>query len=56
MFFLQVVYENDVAVDFGNELAPTQVKHAPKLSWNAEADSLYTLCMIGAFLIYIFSW
>ncbi|VDN04776.1 unnamed protein product [Thelazia callipaeda] len=32
-------------VNLGNELTPTQVKDQPKVSWDAEAGSLYTLVM-----------
>lgn len=32
-------------VDQGNVLTPTQVKDVPVVTWNAAADSLYTLCM-----------
>jgi hypothetical protein len=37
-----------VSVGQGNELTPTQVKDEPiKVDWSADADSYYTLCMIG---------
>ena len=36
-------------VNLGNTLTPTQVKNAPKVSWDAEPDSLYTLAMTGNF-------
>ncbi|VDN18597.1 unnamed protein product [Gongylonema pulchrum] len=43
-------------VDFGNELTPTQVKDRPKVSWEADSNSLYTLVMTGlhryVFLVY----
>lgn len=31
--------------ELGNTLTPTQVKHAPAVSWAAEPDGLYTLVM-----------
>jgi len=43
---IQVKYPSGVEVNLGNELTPTQVKDPPSLiSWNAEDDSFYTLCM-----------
>uniref|UniRef100_A0A914EBW6 Uncharacterized protein n=1 Tax=Acrobeloides nanus TaxID=290746 RepID=A0A914EBW6_9BILA len=42
---LKVSYDSGVEVNFGNTLTPTQVKNAPKISWDAEPDSLYTLAM-----------
>lgn len=43
----QVTYPSGAAVEFGNELTPTQVKDIPNVSWNAEANTFYTLCMTG---------
>lgn len=34
-----------VSVNLGNVLTPTQVKDAPTVEWDAEADAFYTLCM-----------
>lgn len=34
-------------MNLGNELTPTQVKDEPKVSWEADAESLYTLVMTG---------
>lgn len=31
----------------GNELTPTQVKDEPSVSWPADPNSFYTLCMTG---------
>ncbi|GLV45036.1 uncharacterized protein CBL_14391 [Carabus blaptoides fortunei] len=42
---LQVEYDNGVKVELGNELTPTQVKSPPTVSWNANPDTFYTLCM-----------
>ncbi|XP_071448490.1 protein D3-like [Hetaerina americana] len=41
---LQVTYGKD-SVNLGNELTPTQVKDIPTVTWDAEADAFYTLCM-----------
>ncbi|XP_055372080.1 phosphatidylethanolamine-binding protein homolog F40A3.3-like [Condylostylus longicornis] len=41
----EVKYPSGVTVDQGNELTPTQVKDIPEVKWNAESDSLYTVCM-----------
>lgn len=40
-----VKYDSGVSVNQGNELTPTQVKDVPKVEWNADPSSLYTLCM-----------
>ncbi|XP_014250544.1 protein D3-like [Cimex lectularius] len=42
---LKVEYPGGLVVDFGNELTPTQVKDQPKVEWEADPDSLYTLCL-----------
>lgn len=34
-------------MNLGNELKPTEVKDEPKVSWEAEAGTLYTLVMTG---------
>lgn len=34
-----------VSVNLGNVLTPTQVKDQPSVTWDAEAESFYTLCM-----------
>lgn len=39
----EVSYGDNVTVNEGNELTPTQVKDAPTVEWNAEADAFYTL-------------
>ena len=40
-----ISYPSGAIVDQGNELTPTQVKNIPKVEWNADAGSFYTLCM-----------
>ncbi|XP_050420430.1 protein D3-like [Adelges cooleyi] len=42
---IQALYSSGVSVNYGNELTPTQVKDQPTVSWEAEKDALYTLCM-----------
>ncbi|RWS09641.1 phosphatidylethanolamine-binding-like protein [Dinothrombium tinctorium] len=43
---LEVRYANNVEVNMGNELTPSQVKDLPvHLSWPKEEGALYTLCM-----------
>ncbi|XP_046386495.1 protein D3-like [Ischnura elegans] len=41
---LQVSYGSN-NVNLGNELTPTQVKDIPTVTWDAEGDAFYTLCM-----------
>lgn len=41
----KVSYDTGVTVQEGNELTPRQVKDVPKVEWNADANTLYTLCM-----------
>lgn len=41
----KVTYISGVSANEGNELTPTQVKDVPKVEWNADASTLYTLCM-----------
>lgn len=40
-----VNYNSGVSCAEGNELTPRQVKDIPKVEWNADASSLYTLCL-----------
>ncbi|KAJ8680313.1 hypothetical protein QAD02_016100 [Eretmocerus hayati] len=42
---VKVSYPSGVSVDLGKELTPTQVKDQPKVDWDAEDSSFYTLCM-----------
>ncbi|XP_011160620.1 protein D2 isoform X2 [Solenopsis invicta] len=42
---LNVTYPNNLAVEIGKVLTPTQVKNQPTVQWNAETNSFYTLCM-----------
>ncbi|KAL7014700.1 hypothetical protein ACKWTF_016076 [Chironomus riparius] len=41
----KVDYVSGVSANLGNVLTPTQVKDAPTVDWDAEADAFYTLCM-----------
>lgn len=43
--FLKVSYSDDVSVDLGNILTPTQVKEQPKIEYEAESSEFYTLLM-----------
>ncbi|KAM7352875.1 protein D2-like [Cochliomyia hominivorax] len=42
---LTVTYSGGLQVKEGNILTPTQVQNKPQLSWNADANVLYTICM-----------
>ncbi|XP_031847459.1 protein D2 [Nomia melanderi] len=42
---LSVVYPNNITVDVGKVLTPTQVKDPPTVTWDSEANAYYTLCM-----------
>jgi len=42
---IEVSYPSGVIVNMGNELTPTQVKDEPSVSWPADPNALYTLCM-----------
>ncbi|XP_054743510.1 putative odorant-binding protein A5 [Anastrepha obliqua] len=42
---LKIVYDNGLEVGKGKEFTPTQTKDEPKLDWNAEPDSYYTVVM-----------
>ncbi|KAK5646319.1 hypothetical protein RI129_004783 [Pyrocoelia pectoralis] len=41
-----VTYANDVKVNEGNELTPSQAKSVPTVQWNADPDKLYLLAMV----------
>jgi phosphatidylethanolamine-binding protein len=43
---LKVSYSSGATVE-GVELTPTQVKDEPKIEWEAEADTFYTLLLTG---------
>lgn len=43
-----ISYPNDVSVNLGAELTPTQVKDMPSVAWQAEKGALYTLMMFDA--------
>jgi hypothetical protein len=47
---LNVKYPNNVDVNVGNVLTPTQVKDEPNVHWDADAKDYYTLCMTGKHL------
>ncbi|CAI6348591.1 unnamed protein product [Macrosiphum euphorbiae] len=42
---LQVNYISGAKALLGNELTPTNVKDQPSVSWNADSNSFYTLCL-----------
>ncbi|XP_076759629.1 protein D2 isoform X2 [Xylocopa sonorina] len=42
---LSVTYPNQLSVDIGKVLTPTQVKDPPTVTWNGDANTFYTLCM-----------
>uniref|UniRef100_A0A8D8WCS9 Phosphatidylethanolamine-binding protein homolog F40A3.3 n=2 Tax=Cacopsylla melanoneura TaxID=428564 RepID=A0A8D8WCS9_9HEMI len=42
---LKVEYPGNNSVNLGNELTPTQVQDAPKVTWNADPKENYLLCM-----------
>lgn len=42
---LDVNYDSGAKVDMGNILTPTQVKNPPKVTWDADPSTMYTLCM-----------
>ena len=44
---VEVTYPNNLKVEIGKVLTPTQVKDQPSVKWNAESGSYYTLCMTG---------
>lgn len=48
-----MTYPSGVSVDMGNKLTPTQVKDEPTVSWSADSNEFYTLCMTGNVLIFV---
>ncbi|XP_011049116.1 PREDICTED: protein D2-like isoform X1 [Acromyrmex echinatior] len=42
---LNVTYPNNIIVQIGVELTPTQVKDQPHVEWQADSEAFYTLCM-----------
>ncbi|KAG5320176.1 PEBPH protein, partial [Pseudoatta argentina] len=42
---LNVTYPNNITVQIGTELTPTQVKDQPRVEWEADSEAFYTLCM-----------
>lgn len=53
---LNVTYPNNVVIEIGKVLTPTQVKDQPAVQWDGEANAFYTLCMTGKWLsLHIFT-
>lgn len=46
---LQVTYPNNLAIEIGKVLTPTQVKDPPSVKWDGDASVFYTLCMTGTY-------
>lgn len=44
---IDITYPGGLKVNGGNELTPTEVKHEPFVTWEADSHSLYTLVMTG---------
>lgn len=44
---LNVTYPNNITVEIGKELTPTQVKDQPTVKWDGQDNKFYTLCMTG---------
>ncbi|XP_029154981.1 protein D1-like isoform X1 [Nylanderia fulva] len=42
---LNVSYPNNLTVEIGKVLTPTQVKDQPTVQWSGDANTFYTLCM-----------
>ncbi|KAL6423217.1 hypothetical protein ACFW04_010111 [Cataglyphis niger] len=42
---LNVTYPNNITVEIGKVLTPTQVKDQPTVEWKGDANLFYTLCM-----------
>lgn len=49
--FFQVKYQSGVEASEGNELAPTQVKDEPQVTWKVDPGKFYTLMMTGKFIV-----
>jgi len=49
---LSVTYPNDITVEIGKVLTPTQVKDEPTVEWSGDEDKFYTLSMTGMPHIY----
>ncbi|KAF5303130.1 hypothetical protein FQA39_LY10137 [Lamprigera yunnana] len=41
----KITYSSGVSVDLGKELTPTKVKDIPTVTWTADSNAFYTLCM-----------
>lgn len=44
---LNVTYPNNLTVEIGKVLTPTQVKDQPTVEWDGDTNVFYTLCMTG---------
>lgn len=44
---LKVTYPNQISVEIGKVLTPTQVKDKPNVTWSGDTNTYYTLCMTG---------
>ncbi|XP_029053248.1 protein D2-like isoform X1 [Osmia bicornis bicornis] len=42
---LSVTYPSNISVEIGKVLTPTKVKDPPTVTWNADPNTFYTLCM-----------
>lgn len=42
----KVTFTGSVTVNLGNELKPIQVRDIPDVTWNADDETFYTLCLI----------
>ncbi|XP_012226993.1 protein D2 isoform X3 [Linepithema humile] len=42
---LNVTYPDNITVEIGKELTPTQVKDEPNVKWSGKDNKFYTLCM-----------
>ncbi|XP_050307541.1 protein D2-like [Anthonomus grandis grandis] len=43
---ITVTYPNNLQVEFGGELTPSQVIEQPQVTWEADSDKYYTLSMV----------
>lgn len=50
---LSVNYPNNITVEIGKELTPTQVKDQPTVKWSGQDNKFYTLCMTGMPFLHI---
>lgn len=52
---LNVTYPDNLTVEIGKVLTPTQVKNRPVIQWSGEANSFYTLVMTGKYHLCIYN-